>query len=156
MRTINIFFFSFFYIYLNSFKIVSNSFILHFLSSNFHNIIEFIFSQVQILTFRFDFSKINLTIALKVRFIFFLISTCNFIITKNKEKNDDENVLNDCFDWKIFLIIRRRSSTAVFRDNNIFSFAKNDFNFLYKIFFICFLMIFKTNCDDKLEKRTTN
>ena len=49
------------------------------------------------LTFRFNFSKTNLTITLKVRFIFFLTSTCNFIATKNKEKNDDENALNDYF-----------------------------------------------------------
>ena len=92
------FFFSFFYICLNSFKIVSNSFVLHFLSSNFYNIIEFIFSQMQILTFRFNFLKINLTIALKVHFIFFLILMCNFIAAENKEKNDDENILNDYFD----------------------------------------------------------
>ena len=91
-------FFLFFCICLNSFKIVNNSFVLHFFSSNFHNIIEFIFSQMQMLTFRFNFSKINLTIALKVRFIFFLTSTCNFIATENKRKNDDENILNDCFD----------------------------------------------------------
>ena len=88
----------FFYICLNSFKIMNNSFILHSFSSNFYNIIEFIFSQVQMLTFRFDLSKTNLTVASKVRFIFFLTSTCNFIVAENKRKNDDENVLNDYFD----------------------------------------------------------
>ena len=156
MRTINIFFFLFFCICLNSFKIINNSFILHFFSLNFHNIIEFIFSQMQMLTFRFDFLKTNLTIASKTRFIFFLTSTCNFIATKNKKKNDDENVLNDCFDWRISSIIRKRLSTTIFRDNNIFSFAKNDFNSLYKVFFVYFSMIFKVDCDDKLKKRTTN
>ena len=50
------------------------------------------------LTFRFNFSKTNLTVASKVHFIFFLILTCNFIVAENKKKNDDENVLNDCFD----------------------------------------------------------
>ena len=97
--------FSFFCICLNFFKIVSNSFILHFLSLNFHNIIKFIFSQMQVLTFRFDFSKTNLTIASKVRFIFFLISTCNFIAAENKKKNNDENILNNYSDWKISSII---------------------------------------------------
>ena len=81
---------------------------------------------------------------------------CNFIATKNKEKNDDENILNDCFDWKVFSIIREWSSTAIFRDDNIFSFAKNDFNSLCKISSACFLMIFEINCDDKLKKQTTN
>ena len=149
-------FFSFFCICLNSFKIVNNSFVLHFFSSNFHNIIEFIFSQMQMLIFHFDFLKTNLTIALKTHFIFFLPSTCNFIVAKNKEKNDDENVLNDYSNWKVSLIIRKRSSTAVFRDDNIFSFMKNDFNFSCKISFIYFLMIFKIDYDDKLKKRTTN
>ena len=156
MRATNIFFFSFFYICLNSFRIVNNSFILHFLSSNFHNIIEFIFSQMQMLTFRFDFSRTNLTIASKIRFIFFLTLMCNFITTKNKKKNDDEDVLNDYFDWKISLIIWKWSSTTVFRDDNIFFFMKNDFNSSCKIFFACFSMIFKINCDDKLKKRTIN
>ena len=149
-------FFLFFYIYLNFFKIVSNSFVLHFLLSNFYNIIEFIFSQMQMLTFRFDFLKTNLIIASKVRFIFFLTLMCNFIVAKNKEKNDDENVLNDCSDWKVFLIIRKRSSTTIFRDDNIFFFARNDFNFLCKISFVCFSMIFKIDCDDKLKKQITN
>ena len=108
------------------------------------------------LTFRFDFSKTNLTIASKTRFIFFLILICNFIAIKNKEKNDDENILNNYFDWKISLIIWKRSSTAVFRDDNIFFFAKNNFSFSCKIFFIYFLMIFEIECDDKLKKRTTN
>ena len=98
-------FFSFFYICLNFFKIVNNSFILHFLSSNFYNIIEFIFLQMQVLTFRFDFLKTNLTVASKTRFIFFLTLTCNFIATEDKKKNDDENTLNDCFDWKVSSII---------------------------------------------------
>ena len=111
---------------------------------------------MQMLTFHFDFLKINLTIASKIHFIFFLTSICNFIATKNKEKNDDENILNDYFNWKVFLIIRKRSSTAIFRDNNIFSFAKNDFSSSYKTSFICFSMIFKINCDDKLKKWTTN
>ena len=53
---------------------------------------------MQMLTFRFDFLKTNLTIASKVRFIFFLILMCNFIVVKNKKENDDENVLNDYFD----------------------------------------------------------
>ena len=53
---------------------------------------------MQMLTFRFNFLKTNLTVASKVRFIFFLTSTCNFIIIKNKKKNDDEDVLNDCSD----------------------------------------------------------
>ena len=53
---------------------------------------------MQMLIFCFDFLKINLTIASKVRFIFFLTLTCNFIVIKNKIKNDDENALNDCFD----------------------------------------------------------
>ena len=92
------FFFSFFCIYLNFFKIVNNSFVLHSFLLNFHNIIEFIFSQMQMLTFRFDFLKINLTVASKARFIFFLTSTCNFIVAKNKEKNDNKNALNDYFD----------------------------------------------------------
>ena len=156
MRTINIFFFSFFCICLNSFRIVNNSFILHSFSSNFYNIIEFIFSQMQVLTFCFDFLKTNLIVALKVRFIFFLTLTCNFIATENKRKNDDENALNDYFDWKVSLIIRGWSSTAVFRDDNIFSFIKNDFSFSCKISFTCFSMIFKINYDDKLKKRTTN
>ena len=81
---------------------------------------------------------------------------CNFIAAENKEKNDDENILNDCFDWEVFLIIRKRSSITVFRDNNIFSFAKSNFNFSCKIFSVCFSIIFETNYDDKLEKRTTN
>ena len=130
---------------------MNNSFILHFSSSNFHNIIEFIFSQVQMLTFHFNLLKTNLTVALKARFIFFLTSTCNLIATENNKKNDDENALNDCFDWKISLITRERLSTTVFRDNNIFSFAKNDFNSSCKIFSACFSMIFKINCDDKLK-----
>ena len=150
------FFFSFFYICLNSFRIVNNSFILHFFSSNFYNIIEFIFSQMQMLTFCFDFLKTNLTIASKVCFIFFFASTYNFIAIENKKENDDENALNDYSDWKVSLIIRRWSLTAVFRDDNIFFFAKNNFNSSYKTFFACFLMIFKTNCDDKLRKQTTN
>ena len=149
-------FFSFFYICLNSFRIVSNSFILHFLSSSFYNIIGFIFSQVQMLTFRFDSSKTNLTAASKVRFIFFFSSTCNSIAAEDKKKSDDENVLNDCSDWKVFSIIRKRSSTTVFRDDNIFSFAKDDFNSSYKIFSACFSMVFETDCDDKLKKRTIN
>ena len=98
-------FFSFFYICLNSFRIVNNSFILHFFSLNFHNIIEFIFSQMQMLTFRFNFSKTNLIVALKACFIFFLTSTCNFIAAENKEKNNNKNVLNDYFDWEVFSII---------------------------------------------------
>ena len=81
---------------------------------------------------------------------------CNFIIIKNKKKNDDKNVLNDCFDWKVFSIIRKRSSTAIFRDDNIFFFAKNNFNFSCKTSFACFLMIFKIDCDDKLKKRIIN
>ena len=80
------FFFSFFYICLNFFKIMNNSFFLHFLSSNFYNIIEFIFSQMQMLIFCFDFLRTNLTVVLKIYFIFFLTSTCNFIVTKNKKK----------------------------------------------------------------------
>ena len=150
------FFFSFFYICLNSFRIVNNSFILHFSSSNFYNIIGFIFSQVQMLTFCFNFLKTNLTIALKIRFIFFLISTCNFIATKNKKKSDDKNTLNDCSDWKVFSIIRKRSSTTVFRDDNIFFFARNDFSFSCKTFSACFSMIFEIDCDDKLKKWTIN
>ena len=150
------FFFSSFCICLNSFKIVNNSFILHFLSSNFYNIIEFIFSQMQMLTFRLNFLKTNLTIASKTRFIFFLTSTCNFIATKNKKKNDDENVLNDYFNWKISSITQKRSSTTIFRDDNIFSFARNDLNFSCKTFFACFSIIFKINCDDKLKKRIIN
>ena len=149
-------FFLFFYICLNSFRIVNNSFVLHFFSSNFYNIIEFTFSQMQMLTFCFNFLKTNLTIASKIRFIFFLTSTCNFIVIKNKKKNDDENVLNDYFDWEVFLIIQKRSSTAVFRDDNIFSFARNDLSFSCKISFVYFLMIFKINCDDRLKKWTTN
>ena len=132
------FFFSFFYICLNSFKIVNNLFILHFFSLNFYNIIGFIFSQMQVLTFCFEFLKTNLTVALKVRFIFFLILTCNFIAAKNKEKNDDENVLNDCFDWKVSLIIRKRSSTTVFRDNNIFFSRKTISIFHVKLFLFTF------------------
>ena len=77
---------------------MSNSFVLHFLSSNFYNIIKFIFSQVQMLTFCFDFLKTNLTVASKTYFIFFLTLMCNFIAAKNKEKNDNENALNDCSD----------------------------------------------------------
>ena len=92
------FFFLFFCICLNSFRIVNNSFVLHFFSSNFYNIIEFIFSQVQMLTFCFNFLKINLTVASKIRFIFFLTLMCNFIAAKDKEKNNDKNILNDCFD----------------------------------------------------------
>ena len=76
---------------------MNNSFILHSFSLSFHNIIEFIFSQMQVLTFYFDFLKINLTIASKACFIFFLISMCNFIVAKDKKKNDDKNILNDCF-----------------------------------------------------------
>ena len=146
----------FFCIYFIFFKIVNNSFILHSFSSNFYNIIKFTFSQVQILTFRFDFLKIYLTIISKVRFIFFLTSMCNFIAIKNKKKNDDKNILNDCFDWEISMIIRKRSSTTIFCDDNIFSFAKSNFNFLCKSFFACFLMIFKINCDDKLKKIIIN
>ena len=81
---------------------------------------------------------------------------CNLIATKNKEKNDDENILNDYFNWEIFLIIQKRSSAAIFRDDNIFSFAKNDFNSSYKTFFAYFSMIFEIDCDDKLKKRTTD
>ena len=81
---------------------------------------------------------------------------CNLIVAENKEKNDDENILNDCFDWKVSSIIRKRFSTTIFRDDNIFSFAKNDFSFSCKAFFVCFLMIFEIDCDDKLKKRTTN
>ena len=150
------FFFLFFYICLNSFRIMNNSFILHFSSSSFYNIIEFIFSQVQMLTFRFDFLKTNLIVASKVRFIFFLTSTCSFIAIKDKKKNDDENALSDYFNWKVFSIIWKRSSTAIFRDDNIFFFAKSDFNFSCKTFFVCFSMIFEIDCDDKLRKRTTN
>ena len=150
------FFFSFFCICLNFFKIVSNSFVLHFFSSNFYNIIEFIFSQMQVLTFRFDFLKTNLTIASKARFIFFLTLTCNFIATEDKKENDDKNILNDYFDWRIFSIIWKRSSTAIFRDDNIFSFIKDDFSFSCKTFSACFSMIFEIDCDDKLKKRTTN
>ena len=149
-------FFSFFYICLNSFKIVNNSFILHSFSSSFHNIIEFIFSQVQMLTFRFDFLKTNLTTASKVRFIFFLTLTCNFIATKDKRKNDDKNVLNDCFDWEVFSITQKRSSTTVFCDDNISFFAKSDFNSSCKTSSACFLIIFEVNCDNKLKKRTIN
>ena len=98
-------FFSFFCICLNFFKIVNNSFILHFFSSSFYNIIEFIFSQMQMLIFCFDFLKINLTIALKVCFIFFLTLTCNFIAIKNKRKNNNEYALNDYFNWKVSAII---------------------------------------------------
>ena len=117
-------------------------------------IIKFTFYSLT--TFRFNFSRTNLTVALKICFIFFLTSTCNFIAAKNKKKNDDENVLNDCSDWRVSSIIRKQSSTAVFRDDNIFSFIKNDFNFSCKVFFACFSMIFKINCDDKLKKRTIN
>ena len=156
MRTTNIFFFLFFCICLNSFKIMNNSFILHSFSSNFHNIIEFIFSQMQMLTFHFNFSKTNLTVASKVCFIFFLTSTCNFIAAENKEKNDDENVLNYCFNWKISSIIWRWSSATVFRDDNIFSFVKNNFNFSCKISFACFSVIFEIDYNNKLKKRTTN
>ena len=53
---------------------------------------------MQILTFRFNFSKTNLTVASKIHFVFFLTSTCNFIAIKNKEENDDDNALNDYFD----------------------------------------------------------
>ena len=149
-------FFSFFYIYLNFFKIVNKSFILHFFSLSFHNIIKFIFSQVQMLTFRFDSLKVNLTVALKIHFILFLTSTCNFIAAENKKKNDDESILNNYFDWEVSSIIRKQSSTTIFRNNSIFSFAKSDFSFSCKIFSAYFSMIFKTNCDDKLKKRTTN
>ena len=149
-------FFSFFCICLNSFRIMNNSFILHSLSSSFHNIIEFIFSQMQMLTFRLDSSKTNLTITSKARFIFFLTSACNFIATKNKKKNNDKNALNDCFNWKVYYIIIKRSSAAVFRDDNIFSFAKDDLSSSCKTSFACFLMIFKIDCDDKLEKRTAD
>ena len=135
---------------------MNNSFILHSFSSNFYNIITFIFSQMQLLTFRFDFLKTNLTIASKVRFNFFLTLTCNFIATKNKKKNNNENALNDYSDWKISIIIRKRLSTAIFHNNNIFSFVRNDFSFSCKTFSACFSMIFKTDCDDKLKKRITN
>ena len=111
---------------------------------------------MQMLIFYFDFLKTNLTVASKIRFIFFLTLMCNFIAAKNKEKNDDKNVLNDCFNWKVSLIIRKRSSTITFCDDNIFFFAKNDFNFSCKTFFVYFSMIFKIDCDDKLKKRTTN
>ena len=131
-------------------------FVLHFLSSNFHNIIEFIFSQMQMLIFCFDFLKTNLTIALKICFIFFLTLTCNLIIAKNKKKNDNKNVLNDCSDWEVFLIIRKRSSTTIFRDDNIFSFVKNDFNSSCKVSSACFSMIFEINYNNKLKKRTTD
>ena len=134
---------------------MNNSFILHSFSLNFYNIIEFIFSQMQMLIFYLDFLKTNLTIALKIYFIFFLILTCNLITIKNKEKNNDENALNDYFDWKVLIIIRKRSTT-IFRDDNIFSFIKNNFSFSCKTFSACFLMIFKTNCDDKLKKQTIN
>ena len=30
---------------------------------------------------------------------------CNFIATKNKKKNDNENALNDYFNWKVLMII---------------------------------------------------
>ena len=111
---------------------------------------------MQVLTFRFDFSRTNLIVTLKICFIFFLTSTCSFIAAKNKEKNDDENVLNDYFDWKVSLIIQKRSSTTIFRDDNIFFFAKNDLNSSCKISSACFLMIFEIDCDDKLKKRTAN
>ena len=90
--------FSFFCICLNSFKIVNNSFILHFFSSSFHNIIGFIFSQVQVLTFRFDLLRTNLIAALKVRFIFFLTSACNFIAAEDKKKRRRK-----CFKWLFWL-----------------------------------------------------
>ena len=150
------FFFLFFCICLNSFRIVSNSFILHFLSSSFHNIIEFIFSQMQMLTFCFNFSRTNLIVASKTCFIFFLTSTCSFIAAENKKKNDNENILNDYFDWKIFSIIRKRSSTTVFRDDSIFFFAKSDLSSSCKTFFVYFSMIFEIDCDDRLKKQTTD
>ena len=53
---------------------------------NFYNIIEFIFSQMQVLIFYFNCLKINLIIASKIDFIFFLTSTCNFVATKNIKK----------------------------------------------------------------------
>ena len=108
------------------------------------------------MTFRFDSSETNLTAALKVRFIFFLTLTCNFIVAENKEKNDDKNVLNDYFDWEVSSIIRERSSAAVFRDDNIFFFAKDDLSSSCKTFSACFSMIFEVDCDDKLKKRTTD
>ena len=51
---------------------------------------------MQILTFHFNFLKINLIVALKIHFIF-LTSMCNFIATKYEKKNDDENILNNYF-----------------------------------------------------------
>ena len=108
------------------------------------------------LTFRFNFSETNLTVTLKAHFIFFLTSACSLIAAKNKKKNDDENVLNDCFDWRVSSIIQRRSSTAAFRDDNIFSFARNDFNSSCKTFSVYFSMIFEIDCDDRLEKRTAD
>ena len=108
------------------------------------------------LTFRFNFLKTNLTIASKARFISFLILTCNFIATENKKKNDDKNVLNDYFNWKVSMITRKRSSTAVFYNDNNFFFARNDFSFSCKVSSACFSMIFEINYNDKLKKRTAN
>ena len=64
--------------------------------------------------------------------------------------------MNDYSNWKILIIIRKWSSTAVFCDDNIFFFAKNNFSFLYKTFSVCFSMIFKINYNDRLKKRTTD
>ena len=142
------FFFSFFYICLNSFRIVSNSFILHSFSLNFYNIIESIFSQMQMLTFHFDFSKTNLTIALKIHFNFFLTSTCNFIVAKNKKK-----MIIKMF-WMIVLI--KKFLWLFENDHRQQSFAMIIFFLSRKICFICFLIIFKIDYDDKLKKRTTD
>ena len=57
---------------------------------------------------------------------------------------------------KFFRLFKNDYRQQFFRDDNIFSFAKNDFSSSCKTFFACFSIIFKTDCDDKLRKRTTD
>ena len=156
MRATNIFFFL---IFLYLFKFFQNCKQLVYLTFFFIKLLQyhwiyFLANANADISFRFFKNKLNYRI--ESSFHFFLTLTCNFIAAKDKRKDDDENALNDCFDWKVSTIIWRRLSTTVFRDDNIFSFAKNDFNFSYKISFVCSLMIFEADCSDKFKKRITN
>ena len=118
--------------------------------SQYHKIHFFVNANIDIL-FRFFKNKFDNCIENSFHFLFNI--DVQFYCNRKLKKNDDKNTLNDCFDWKIFLIIRKWSSTTVFRNNNIFFFAKNDFNFSCKTSFVCFSMIFKINCDNKLKNK---